>query len=150
MSRWWNSQAAINALTPGINRGLLKIAEQVEEKAATMMRGPHGGRIYTTYFITRGAGPNRVVIPVSARSPHQASAPGEAPAVDTGRLIRSSEIQNYPNEFRVVVRWTDSAAARMQLGTDRIEPRPFASLALFAVAPTMAETMAAEIRIYSK
>lgn len=51
--------------------------------------GPKTGRVYTTYFFTRGTGAERTIHPIGERPPHQASAPHEYPAADTGNLMRS-------------------------------------------------------------
>ena len=143
----WNSRAAIAALAPAVNKGVLEIAGLVEAKAADMMLTSSGGETYNTFFVTLGSGAGRIVVPAGNRAVHTASAPGDAPAVDTGRLINSSQVEGFPTEYRAVVRWTAPEAMLMQLGTDRVAPRPFATLALSAVAPMMPETMAANMRV---
>lgn len=96
-----------------------------------MMRGPKTGRIYnvgkTPTKADRAAGRN-------FRS-HQASAPGEAPAIDTGRLRQSivSEItKRFPMVWEAVVGTSIKPAAGqersypeiLEFGSAKIEPRP--------------------------
>lgn len=56
---------------------------------------------------------------------HQASAPGEAPASDTGRLVASirTEYENNNLVGRVVA--STNYAAHLEFGTQRMQPRPF-------------------------
>lgn len=49
-------------------------------------KGPKTGKIYTQRFATSKSGH---VFAYGSRPPHQASAPGEYPAADTGRLMGS-------------------------------------------------------------
>jgi hypothetical protein len=60
---------------------------------------------------------------------HQASAPGESPAVDTGQLRQS--VVSYTEEFgdtiRAVVGTPLKYGAILQYGTERIKPRPWIS-----------------------
>lgn len=57
---------------------------------------------------------------------HRASAPGEAPATDTGNLVRSITIDK-PTPDAVTITCRAPYAAALELGTDdgRIEERPF-------------------------
>lgn len=67
-----------------------------------IQRGPATGRVYGN---------------------HQASAPGEAPATDTGRLVNSTV---YKREGRISASvGSDLAyAAMLEFGTSKIDPRP--------------------------
>lgn len=71
-------------------------------------RGPASGRVYHKY---------------NPRRTHQASAPGEAPATDTGRLVSSV---NFRREGRLSASvGSDLAyAAMLEFGTRTIDPRP--------------------------
>lgn len=80
----------------------------------------HGrGRIYTTYFYQR----NGKLYAWPARDiPHQASAPGDAPAVDTGVLRASygSEVVGQTltiGSGKFYAKW-------LEFGTSKIKPRP--------------------------
>ena len=56
---------------------------------------------------------------------HQASAPGEAPARDTGNLINSITIDKAANAH-YIINFGAEYAVRLEYGTGRIQPRPFA------------------------
>ena len=61
---------------------------------------------------------------------HRASAPGQAPAVDTGRLRQSAlahPIQIEGNKVIGAVGVATPYALSLEIGTERIEPRPFVS-----------------------
>jgi HK97 gp10 family phage protein len=59
---------------------------------------------------------------------HQASAPGEAPATDTGTLVSSieSKVEVGWLDIASAVVWTEKPYAKwLEFGTTRMEPRPF-------------------------
>ena len=58
---------------------------------------------------------------------HVASAPGEPPAVDTGRLRNSitSEVFRTPKGAEVIVSANTEYAMALEVGTERIAPRPY-------------------------
>lgn len=60
---------------------------------------------------------------------HTASAPGEPPAPDTGRLRASvaTEVLRAPDEVIGIVSANMQYAAHLELGTERIKPRPYLS-----------------------
>ena len=57
--------------------------------------------------------------------PHQASAPGEPPASDTGQLADSIVEQEFPAELRVEVSAHAPYAADLEFGNSKILERPF-------------------------
>lgn len=72
---------------------------------------------------------------------HRASAPGEAPAIDTGHL--ASSIQTAPEGRAAYVVYTNAEyAARLEFGGARIAPRPFLGPAASAAAAGFRERMA--------
>lgn len=71
-------------------------------------RGPATGEIYEKY---------------NPRRTHQASAPGEAPATDTGRLA-SSVVTNDVGPMTVEVETDVEYGPWLEFGTQRIAPRP--------------------------
>lgn len=80
-----------------------------------IMNPPKSGRIYKRGNVT-----------------HQASAPGEAPATDTGNLVNSAYTKqlgraDYETGF------TAEYAAHLEFGTAKIEPRPYLRPAVEAV-----------------
>lgn len=54
---------------------------------------------------------------------HQASAPGESPAIDTGQLANS--IQTVVEELSATVGTNTEYAPYLEFGTHRMAPRPF-------------------------
>lgn len=112
-------QAAGEAIARELNKALFASAKQVESVAKkSILAGGKSGRIYR----------RRTVI-------HQASAPGEAPASDTGRLVNS--INSYLDStsltsFVVAGRGTAQYAALLEFGTRKMAPRPFLFPALEA------------------
>ena len=73
----------LHSITGDVGRDLARRALNVEN-AQKLLLSIHGtGRVYSTTFWTDGRGRLRRG---RDRVPHQASAPGEPPATDTGRL----------------------------------------------------------------
>lgn len=115
-----------------------RIAMAIWARAAELMaNSPATGRIYalgerTVSFVTKaGQAVSFVAYRGQAPRQHQASAPGEPPAVDTGNLINSG----YAMQKRLglwEVGFTAEYAAPLEYGTARIAPRPFLRPALEA------------------
>lgn len=84
--------------------------------------GPKTGRIYS-----RGSGQN-----LSAT--HQASAPGESPATDTGTLV-SSQYFKQPSELTATVGSRLAYAYYLEFGTRTIAARPAWIPAIEAITP---------------
>ena len=75
----------------------------IEARSKASMAAPKSGRFYGS---------------------HQASAPGEAPAVDTSNLINSHGVE-MTSETAGIVYVTAEYAPGLEFGTRRIAPRPF-------------------------
>lgn len=99
------------------------VANDAKQRVA---RGPKTGRVYTTRFATnRSTGG---IFPTEQRVPHQASAPGEAPATDTGKLV--SSIVSDAQGLTAYVEARSVYAVWLEYGTrpgrpHSIAPRPF-------------------------
>ena len=78
-------------------------------------KGPKTGRTYKKYR------PKRT---------HRASAPGEAPATDTGRLLNSIRARTAKKKLTIEVMAGTKYARWLEYGTRRIKPRPFLRRAL--------------------
>lgn len=63
---------------------------------------------------------------------HQASAPGEAPATDTGNLVNSAYTKKLA-DADYETGFTAEYAAALEFGTPKIEPRPYLRPAVEAV-----------------
>lgn len=101
-----------------ITTALYLSAKKVEREAKeSILAGNKTGRVYKRRTVT-----------------HRASAPGEAPASDTGRLVNSihGELDTAkPGEaFVVAGRGAVKYAAMLEFGTVKIAPRPFLHPAL--------------------
>ena len=93
-----------------LNKALFASAKQVEKEAKlSILSGQKSGRLYHRRTVT-----------------HRASAPGEAPASDTGRLVNS--INSYLGDQEAFVtagRGTVKYAAMLEFGTRFMAARPF-------------------------
>lgn len=110
--------AALKALGPEVTAKVrmlnLKTGLAVQMDAIkSIQRGPKTGRQYTRRSVT-----------------HQASAPGEAPATDTGRLAGS--VKRVDDGIEVAVGTSVEYGAFLEFGTSKIKPRPWLFPALEA------------------
>lgn len=117
--------ASIGNIKKAVAIGVFKGALLVRNDMITrIMKGPKSGEVY--HRKSRGKRSK------SKGVSHQASAPGEAPANDTGNLARSINVvaglEGVTSTSVVEVR-TDYASA-LEFGTRHMEPRPFANPAL--------------------
>gem|GEM_PF-657366 len=90
-----------------------------------IQQGPKTGRVYDSIFRMIGGRP----VPVGPRqgnnlsATHQASAPGEAPATDTGNLASRIDFKR-EGAMSATVGSQVAYAAMLEFGTSRIDPRP--------------------------
>jgi HK97 gp10 family phage protein len=112
-----NTGAVAQAVTDEVNKALYASALHVEGVAKkSILNGEKSGRVYKRRTVT-----------------HQASAPGEAPASDTGRLVNSFSSyldSSALTSFVIAGRGTVKYATMLEFGTSRIAPRPFMTPAL--------------------
>ena len=114
------------AVSAAVDRAVERSVEGAAQLIANDMRtsiarGPKTGRIYTTYFRrnrTTGA-----IFPFGQRVPHQASAPGEPPATDTGRLVGA--IATEARGSTAVIEVRAIYARWLEYGTRHMAARPF-------------------------
>jgi len=100
----------------GMSQVVLAGAFVLEGFIKQSMQEGHHGRIYT-----RGGNRNRHG---GGGRPHQASAPGETPAVDYGALLNSIQ-SSLLNGESAQVGTNAEAAPSLELGTAFMEARPF-------------------------
>ena len=112
------SAAVEKALEASLKGGAMLIANDMKTSVA---RGPKTGRIYTTRF-RRNRTTGRI-FPTEQRVPHQASAPGEAPATDTGKLVGSIVADG--KGMAVYVEARSLYAVWLEYGTRYMAARPF-------------------------
>lgn len=105
-----------------VGQALFAAGELVRVEAqVSITTGNKTGQIYTHYFATiKGK-----AVPIRKRpAPHQASAPGEAPADDTGVLANNIET-NQVAPLVVEVSSNARYAAAMEFGNSKVEARPY-------------------------
>lgn len=96
----------------------------IERSAKESMQGPKGGRRY----------------PRLGGNYHQASAPGEAPAIDMGMLVNSIQT-NFPSDIEGEVYTNTAYGPHLEFGTSRMTKRPFMKPAADAAWPAFNEAM---------
>jgi HK97 gp10 family phage protein len=111
-----------------LEKALYASALRIEKEAKkSILSGNKSGRVYTTRFLTNKK--TGGIFPTESRPPHKASAKGEAPASDTGRLVNS--ITTYVKKtgaleaFVVAGRGTVKYARMLEYGTAKMGARPF-------------------------
>lgn len=127
----FNSDELSKSVRQAAFRGVVRATEMVRaEMVRLILRGQKSGRVYGT---------------------HQASAPGEAPASDTGRLVASlrTEYDASSASGRVVI--GSAYGPLLEYGTAKMEPRPFIRPALANTQQKTVEVIAEEVgRVLSK
>jgi HK97 gp10 family phage protein len=127
------SKKVQEAILSELNIALFASAKHVEAEAKkSILSGDKTGRVYK----------RRTVI-------HQASAPGEAPASDTGRLVNSlnSELNTSALEATVTAgKGAVKYATMLELGTRYIAARPFMFPALEKSKAWIVDRIAAAVR----
>lgn len=94
-----------------------------QEAVRGIQRGPASGRTYDTRFYTDSQGRLRKGEP---RVPHTASAPGQFPMSDTGRLASNVEFEVATKSRQVAVVGTNIVyGAYLEFGTSKMAARPW-------------------------
>lgn len=112
------TQEAIFGLDDRLKRGAINALKATgvfmeSDAKRRVIKGPKTGKIYSRKDIF-----------------HQASAPGESPASDTGTLVRSITHDVSEQEFEVALHASADYAGHLELGTRNMEERPFLRPAL--------------------
>lgn len=96
----------------------------LEAATKAKLTGGRSGAVYTVLFFTDRAGRS---IPYGSRPPHHASAPGEAPAMDSGNLLALMVIkaEHIPAGALVSIESHADYSRYLEFGTSRMAPRPF-------------------------
>lgn len=110
----WNAPEIMARLRVGAMQGVVEGLGIVEGRAVQLiMQGPKSGRIYRRRGVE-----------------HQASAPGEPPASDTGALVNARRIDLNEQDVSGRLVFTSQHALPLERGTRNMAPRPFARRAL--------------------
>jgi HK97 gp10 family phage protein len=100
----WNGPAITKQFVAAADRGVFKAAHIWRNEYIRLILGtPKTGHIY---------------------GDHQASAPGEPPASDTGRLIRSVDVRHKPGTATAIVGVGAEHAKYLEFGTAQMAARP--------------------------
>jgi HK97 gp10 family phage protein len=101
-------RALPNQVAQPVRNAIATAALTVQTEAQNSVRQPGRGRVYK-----RGS------------RTHQASAPGDPPASDTGRLLGSIETTLLDNGFAAEVGTGVAYGRHLEFGTSKIAPRPW-------------------------
>lgn len=144
------------AATAAIRRALFRAGNALETRWKLVLKRPGSGRVYRHRFVTITRGGKSWIAPVEPRVPHQASAPGEPPASDTGRAAASVGVRDLPTA-------TLEEAGKVRVATDAkylrylqdgvfdhpagitIQPRPHADVAFREAEDTMRTVFQGEL-----
>lgn len=126
----WNPDPVTQRVRRGIRRGIVRGTEALRnEVISQVLDTPKTGRIYARRGVE-----------------HQASAPGEPPASDTGALVRSIRTDYARIEAGVGSVVASAAhAPALEYGTERMEPRPFMRPAVARARDAVVRMVADEI-----
>jgi HK97 gp10 family phage protein len=114
MTVQWNGAAVLAKVRAGAVLGLQRGVEAVRDEASSLiLSGPKTGRIYRRGGVS-----------------HQASAPGESPASDTGQLVASITTAVDSGNLTGSVGFGTDHAAPLEYGTRNMAPRPYARVAV--------------------
>lgn len=114
MSVDWDVEKTIADVRQAAAQGVVLGAETVLATAVShILNDPKSGRVYQRRGVT-----------------HQASAPGEAPASDTGTLVQRSTTEHDQANLASSVFFRTAYAAALEYGTPTILPRPYARRSL--------------------
>jgi hypothetical protein len=130
----WNPGPTTALIVQGARQAVANATEGVLGEGNRLIASPpKSGRVYKRRGIE-----------------HQASAPGESPATDTGALIQSGQAL-YPDSgdpmvITGIANWSTDYALALETGTETMEARPYARPALDQVAPSLPAGIAAAIK----
>lgn len=120
----WRGPEVVRAIEQAASRGVLKACHLLRNEALDLiLREAKTGRRYGN---------------------HTASAPSEAPASDTGRLVQSIRVEHKGLRGSVIV-GADYGLA-LERGTARMRPRPFMTRAAKNSIKKIEAVIAAELR----
>ncbi len=121
-----NCKAIADAMIPRARIIVEKTANDAQAHSQKSMEGPKTGRMY-----------------LSSKSgkPHQASAPGEPPAVDTTKLQASHAVTMHSSKPEATIKVFAEYAYTLEFGGAKVAARPYLRPALKAVAPSFAAAM---------
>lgn len=130
MSVDWNGPEIEARLVSAVASGIATWIGAIDQRAVELIKGPpKTGRVYRRRGVS-----------------HRASAPGEAPATDLGTLVNSRKIEFFDQGLRARLTFMTDYSLKLEVGTFRMEPRPFARRALSETRRWGEAALAIEIR----
>lgn len=125
----WNGDQLTTQIRRAAMTGIVRGTERVLASAVrSILTGPKSGVLYQ----------RRGVV-------HQASAAGESPASDTGRLAQSGRTEFNAAELSGTVVFSTLYAPHLELGTEKMEPRPYLRPALAINMASIQADVAGEV-----
>jgi HK97 gp10 family phage protein len=129
MAMTWDDDL-FNRVRQAALRGIVRGTERVKTTMVqSILTGPKTGRVYRRRGVE-----------------HQASAPGESPATDTGRLARSITTEYDLQSVSGRVNVSTEYAEDLEVGTPNMEARPYARPALDKNRELVQDDVASEVR----
>ncbi len=126
----WDSDDLLERIRRGAFRGIVMGTEILRTEGNRLIQSPpKTGRVYKRRSVA-----------------HQASAPGEAPATDTGRLVQSARTEFDQSKLQGFVVWATNYSLKLEEGTAKMAARPFARPALLAKRAIIEDVVNREIR----
>lgn len=125
----WHGEEVIARVRAAAMRGIVIGSELVKSEAIRLILSPpKTGRVYRRKGVV-----------------HQASAPGEAPANDMGRLANSITTEFQPDKLTGIIGAHTDYAAYLEYGTSKMEPRPYMRPALMNKKDEIEQAVQAEV-----
>lgn len=132
--------AAMASIDERMRQTMVTAAQTYERIWQQLLRGSKSGRIYRV-----GKTPSRAQAERGATfREHQASAPGEPPAINTGTLsrsIRRTVVREAWGRYRATISWQVVYLRFLEFGTTRMKARPSVRPALRILQTRMREIM---------
>lgn len=126
----WNTDATIDNVRAAAFRGVANGVEAIRANAIRRIQsGDKSGVIYRRGGVE-----------------HQASAPGEAPASDTGTLVQRTRTELNPQAVSGQVIFATAYAAALEFGTEKMAARPYARPALAEEREKIVQGVTVEIQ----
>ena len=129
MTVQWRGNELIQKVKAATVVGLVRGTESIREEAVTLINtGAKTGRVYRRNGIS-----------------HQASAPGESPAADTGDLASKIGTAVDATTLKGSVEFYSAHAKHQEYGTRNMAPRPYARVAVAHKSDEILKDIADEI-----
>ena len=130
-----NVPEALKAIDGAVAQRMCEAVKVVRNEAVLTLSRPGKGRVYENYIYEDEAG--NMKFGRRRNIPHRASAPGDPPAVDTGRLRQSVR---YEVEGNIGLVGTDlDYGKKLQFGTRKVAARPWLDVAFREAADRVIE-----------